>query len=125
MSVVKRALKRKEGVVTVGDGWDQIFSQFERDFFTRRNVGKWFYHTKYRNFYGIRANMNHSFRRGKKIANICLIAPRRRPMQVERTSKSPPLISVPKLLVKMLMAQSPNSLFILSMFDDYSWIINS
>lgn len=75
--------------------------------------------------YGIRGSINQSFRRGKKIAKICRIAPRSRPMQVERTSKSPPLISVPKLLVKMLIAQSPNSLLILSTFDDYSWIINS
>lgn len=49
MSVVQGALERKEGVVTVGDGWDQIFSQFEGDFLIGRDVGKWFYHTKYRN----------------------------------------------------------------------------
>ena len=75
--------------------------------------------------YGIRGSMNQSFRRGKKIAKICRTAPRSRPMQVERTSKSPPLISVPKLLVKMVMAQSLNNLLILYTFDDYSCIISS
>lgn len=69
--------------------------------------------------------MDQSFSRGKKIAKICFTAPRRRPMQVERTSKSAPLTKVPRLLVKIVMAQSPNNLLILSPFEDYSWITSS